>query len=314
MSTMRTITQDEFGGPEVLHIAQAPVPEPIGTEIRVRVVAAGINPVDAKTRAGGRLLGTPPFVLGWDVAGVVDAVGFGVNRFRVGDAVLGMPWFPRPASAYAEYVTAPSHQFVAKPDALSWAEAGALPLAGLTALQSLDAAGLTAGRTVLVLAGAGGVGHLAVQIAHARGARVLATASPNHHDELITLGADRVVDYHTESLADLGEPLDVVLDLLGGAAAVDALPLVRAGGAVVTVPSGLSQPLKDAAAATGTEVREFFVEPDEKGLDELAALAGRGLLHPRVAGRYPLDRAADAHRELEGGHVAGKIVLDVTEP
>src|ERR687894_911628 len=137
---MRVITQLSTGGPEVLELGQAEIPEPLPTEIRVRVGAAGVNPVDWKTRAGAgmaQVIGPPPFTVGWDVAGTVDAVGRGVTRFAVGDAVFGMPWFPRQAAGYAEFVTAPSRQFAHRPAGLSEVEAGALPLAGLTAWQSL---------------------------------------------------------------------------------------------------------------------------------------------------------------------------------
>ena len=181
VESMRIVTQRTTGGPEVLEIGRAPVPEPLPTEIRVRVAAAGVNPVDWKTRAGGGMatvIGPPPFTVGWDVAGTVDAVGVGVTRFAVGDAVFGMPWFPRAAGAYAEFVTAPSRHFAHRPAGLSEVEAAGLPLAGLTAWQCLvDIADVRPGQRVLVHAAAGGVGHLAVQIAKARGAYVIGTAS-----------------------------------------------------------------------------------------------------------------------------------------
>src|ERR1700761_2077755 len=157
MSTMRAVRQHEFGGPDVLRIEDVPLPEPIPTEIRVRVAATSVNPVDFKTRSGQGPLRSLPFTVGWDVAGVVDAVGGGVTRFAVGDEVPGMPWFPRPAGAYAEYVTAPARQFVRKPAKLSHAEAAGLPLAGLTAWQGLvDVADVQPGQRVLVTAAAGG--------------------------------------------------------------------------------------------------------------------------------------------------------------
>ncbi|MDT7575711.1 MAG: hypothetical protein QOH17_2044, partial [Pseudonocardiales bacterium] len=185
---MRIVTQRSVGGPEVLELGRAPVPEPLPTEIRVRVAAAGVNPVDWKTRAGAGMaavFGPPPFTVGWDVAGTVDAVGTGVTRFAVGDTVFGMPWFPRPAKAYAEFVTAPSRHFAHRPAGLSEVEAAGLPLAGLTAWQCLvDIADVRPGQRVLVHAAAGGVGHLGVQIAKARGAYVIGTASRSKHDLL----------------------------------------------------------------------------------------------------------------------------------
>jgi NADPH:quinone reductase-like Zn-dependent oxidoreductase len=174
---MRAIRQDSLGGPEVMRITDVARPEPGPTEVLVRAGAAGVNPVDWKTRAGGGMLGSPPFTLGWDVAGVVEAVGLGVTRFAVGDRVFGMPRFPREAAAYAEYVTSPSRQLGRTPASLSDVEAAALPLAALTAWQALvDTAAVQPGQRVLIHAGAGGVGHLAVQIAKARGAYVIGTA------------------------------------------------------------------------------------------------------------------------------------------
>src|SRR5262245_61551146 len=179
---MRVVRQLVLGGPEVLEVVEAPRPEPGPTEVLVRVGAAGVNPVDWKLRAAGGFLGEPPFTVGWDVAGVVEEVGYGVTRFAEGDRVFGMPRFPREAAAYAEYVVSPSRQLARTPDELSDVEAAALPLAGLTAWQALvETAGVGAGDRVLVLGAAGGVGHLAVQIAKARGAYVVGTARAEKH-------------------------------------------------------------------------------------------------------------------------------------
>ena len=206
---MRAVVQHEFGGPEVLVVEEVPTPEPIPTEVQVRVHAAGVNPVDFKTRTGGRskFLGEPPFTVGWDVSGTVTKLGAGVTRFRVGDEVFGMPWFPREAAAYAEYVTAPSRHFEHKPAVLSHEQAAALPLAGLTAWQIIvDTIALPAGDDLLVHAAAGGVGHLAVQIAKARGATVFGTARAEQADSLAELGVERVIDYRTERLRASSSP------------------------------------------------------------------------------------------------------------
>ncbi len=183
------------------------------TEVLVRTLAAGVNPVDWKVRARGGFLGEPPFTVGWDVAGVVEEVGYGVTRFAVGDRVFGMPRFPREAAAYAEYVTSPSRQLARIPDDLGDVEAGALPLAGLTAWQALvETADVQPGQRVLVLAAAGGVGHLAVQIAKARGAYVLGTARAEKHPFLAELGVDEAIDYTSENVAERAHDVDVVLD------------------------------------------------------------------------------------------------------
>ena len=194
-------------------------PEPIPTEVLVRVHAAGVNPVDWKTRKGSGMagvLGDPPWRIGWDVAGVVEEVGMGVTRFRPGDEVFGMPWFPRAAGAYADYVTCPARQLALRPEGLDFAAAAALPLAALTAWQALvDTAGLQAGQRVLVHAAAGGVGHLAVQIAKALGAEVYGTAGAAKQDFLRELGVDRPIDYKAEAFEDVATDMDVVLDLIG---------------------------------------------------------------------------------------------------
>ena len=192
----------EAGGPEVLELQDVERPEPIQTEVLVRVTASGINPVDWKIRRYGgnpKAVGEPPLILGWDIAGVVEEPGDRETRFAVGDRVFGMPWFPRLARAYAEYATSPARQLARTPDGLTDEQAAGLPLAGLTAWQSLvDLAGVGEGDRVLIHAAAGGVGHLAVQIAKARGAYVIGTARAANHDFLRELGgrrADRLHDY-----------------------------------------------------------------------------------------------------------------------
>jgi NADPH:quinone reductase-like Zn-dependent oxidoreductase len=310
---MRAIVQQSAGGPEVLEIAEVGVPEPVPTEIRVRVGAAGVNPVDWKTRSGAGMaavLGEPPWTVGWDVAGVVDAIGPGVTRFAVGDEVFGMPWFPRPAAAYAEYVTAPSRHFARRPAALSEIEAGALPLAGLTAWQCLvDIADVQQGQRVLVHAAAGGVGHLAVQIAKARSAHVIGTASAAKHDLLRALGVDEPVDYRSVAFEDVVEPVDLVYDLLGGETAQRSLEVLKPDGLLISLPSASAKAAVEAAQARGLRATGMVVEPDGDGLDELAALVVEGRLRVLVAETFPLERAADAHRLGEQGRTTGKIVL-----
>lgn len=309
MSTMRAISQNSFGGPEVLTEVTVPKPVPGPTEVLVRVHAAGVNPVDAKTRAGGRFLGEPPFVLGWDVSGVVEEVGFGVTAHRPGDAVFGMPLFPRQAGAYAEYVVAPARQFAPKPAGLDHHHAAALPLVGLTAWQSLvETADVREGQRVLVHAAAGGVGHVAVQIAKARGAHVIGTASAAKHDFVRSLGADEVVDYTAVDFAEAVRDVDVVFDTVGGDTGVRSVPTVRDGGFVVTILGNTQQALAEAA---GGRVRTAAVlcEPDRVGMLALADLVDRGLLRTELDAVLPLAEAARAHELIESGRTRGKIVL-----
>ena len=307
---MRAIRQRSLGGPEVLELVDVPRPEPGPTEVLVRVTGAGVNPVDWKVRARGGLLGDPPFTVGWDVAGVVEELGRGVTRFAPGDRVFGMLRFPREAAAYAEYVTAPSRQFALIPDSIGDVEAAALPLAGLTAWQALvETAAVGQGSRVLVLAAAGGVGHLAVQIAKARGAHVIGTARSEKHGFLASLGVDEAVDYTTGPVAGRVQDVDVVLDLLGGDAAVDALSTLRDGGIVVTV-TGDALRLRELAADR-VRVAGLLVEPDRLGMESLAALADDDALRAHVSETFPLADAARAHEAIETGRTLGKIVLTV---
>ncbi len=311
---MKAIVLREYGPPEVLAVEEVAKPEPIPTEVQVRVHAAGVNPVDFKTRAGkgmAGLLGEPPVRIGWDVSGVVTAVPPGVTRFRVGDDVFGMPWFPRQAGAYAEYVTAPSRHFAAKPHPLSHEEAGALPLAGLTAWQIVvDTIALEDGADVLIHGAAGGVGHLAVQIARARGANVIATARAEQAEWLRELGAGETIDYKGERFEDRVGDLDAVIDFTG-AYGERSLPVLRPGGILVSVPSGVSQDLLDLAKRGERRATGFLVEPDPVGLAGLRHLVEDGLLQVKVDRVFDLEDAAEAHRAAEAHHGGGKIVLRV---
>jgi NADPH:quinone reductase-like Zn-dependent oxidoreductase len=293
---MRAVLVTRFGGPEVLVCAEVEKPVPISTEVLVRVVAAGINPVDGKTRRGegvARWVGPPPFILGWDVCGVVEAMGYGVTRFKEGDMVYGMPRFPRAAGAYAEYVAAPSRQFARIPDGISPSEAAALPLAALTAWQCLvDTANIRAGLTLLVHGAGGGVGHLAVQIAKALGARVLATG---RHDRDALQTRD----------------VDVALDLVGGADTRELVASVRPDGLLLAVADGADDEVKTEARRRGVRVQEPLVEPDGHALEEIAKLVGSGALKVTVAETFPLERARAAHERLERGGMRGKLVLEV---
>ena len=311
---MRAVVLHEFGGPEVLAVEEVEAPEPIPTEVQVRVHAAGVNPVDFKTRAGkgmAAVLGEPPLRIGWDVSGVVTAVGGGVTRFQLGEEVFGMPWFPRQAGAYGEYVTAPSRHFAAKPHPLSHEEAAALPLAGLTAWQIVvDTIALESGADVLIHGAAGGVGHLAVQIAKVRGANVFATARAEQAEWLRGLGAERVIDYRDERFEDHLAELDAVIDF-PGSYGERSLAALRPGGILVSVPSGVPPEVLDLAARSKRRATGFLVEPDPVGLAGLTHLIEDGQLQVKVDRVFPLEEAAAAHIAAEGQHGGGKIVLRV---
>jgi len=310
---MRQVRQDVLGEPDVLRVVEVERPEPAPTEVLVRVRAAGVNPVDWKTRRRGGRLGKPPFAVGWDVAGVVEAVGPGVTRFAPGDRVFGMPAFPRELGGYGEYVTARSRELARTPDELTDVEAAGLPLAGLTAWQALvDTAGVTAGRRVLVLAAAGGVGHLAVQIAKALGAEVIGTARASHHAWLSGLGADRLVDYTTQDVAGEVRDVDVVLDGVGGDPGAAALACLRDGGLSITIPTTWDVAAMRETVGNRVRIVNMLVEPDYAGLEALAGLVRDGRLRARVARTFPLEEAAAAHTLGEAGGIGGgKLVLTV---
>ncbi|MEO3785929.1 NADP-dependent oxidoreductase [Actinocorallia sp. B10E7] len=309
---MRVITQKQVGeASEVLEVAEVPLPEPGYGQVLVKMEAAGVNPVDFAVSAGYYpLLGEPPFTLGWDVAGTVEAVGSGVSRFSPGDRVFGMSAFPAEGSTHAEYVLVSANELAFRPDALGAKEAGALPLAGLTAYQALaGTARLQPGQRVLIHRAAGGVGHLAVQIAKALGAHVIATASGAKHEFVRSLGADEVIDYTTTDYTEVLSDLDVVFDLVTGENGPRSASVLKKGGILVSALPGNMGLDHDEAAALGIRLESVHVRPSVHDLERLAELAERGELRVRLDGEFPLADAAKAYSLAGSGQVTGKIVL-----
>ncbi|MGQ4426473.1 NADP-dependent oxidoreductase [Streptomyces violaceoruber] len=312
MNTMRAIGQDVLGGPEVLKEVRPERPEPRPNEVLVRVRAAGVNPTDWKHRATGGFLGEPPFVLGWDVSGVVESVGIGVAAFRPGDEVFGMLSYPFGHGSHAEYVTAPARTFTRKPSGIDHVQAGALPLVSLTAWQALvERAEVQPGQRVLVHAAAGGVGHVAVQIAKARGARVIGTASAAKHEFLRSLGADETVDYRETDFAEAVKDVDVVLDTIGGDTSLRSLRVLRPGGVVVSILPVGSDDFYEEADRLGVRAVRMLVDADRAGMEEIARLVWVGRLRATIAQTFPLAEAARAHALGETGRTTGKLVLEV---
>jgi NADPH:quinone reductase-like Zn-dependent oxidoreductase/predicted SnoaL-like aldol condensation-catalyzing enzyme len=313
---MRAISQDTFGAPDVLKEVDVPTPTPRVSEILVAVHAAGLNPTDWGNRARGFSVQTP-VVLGWDVSGVVEAVGFGVTLFKPGDEVFGMLPYPGGVGAHAEYVTGPARAFALKPSAIDHVQAGALPLAALTAYQALvDTADVRPGQRVLIHAAAGGVGHLAVQIAKSRGAYVIGTASAAKHELLRSLGADEVIDYHSVDFTEAVRNVDVVLDPISSDAAARArsLAVLRPGGTLVSlIPVPLEPAELAAIAERGIRFESLLVEADHAGMQAIADLAESGELRPHIEATFPLAEAAKAHALGETRRTTGKIVLTVRE-
>lgn len=312
MRLMRVITQQTLGGPEVLTVVDAPEPRPLPTEVLVRVRAIGLNPLEARLRAGEfPLIGRPPFVLGWDISGVVEQAPQ-TWRFRPGDEVFGMPLFPRAASAYAEVVSAPALHLARKPASLSHVEAAALPVVGLTAWQGLvDLGGVSEGDRVLVHGGGGGVGHVAVQIAKALGAYVIATAGGSKREFVEGFGADEVIDYTAVDFTEAVRDIDIVLDTIGGDTVERSLAVLRPGGHLVTAVAEDDPELAAKYRAAGLRFSGIAVDPDPVALRGLVDLVEQGRLRVHVQETFPFDRVADAHRLLDAGHLRGKLVLTV---
>ncbi|MFG3009491.1 NADP-dependent oxidoreductase [Streptomyces cinerochromogenes] len=310
VNTMRAISQDVLGGPEVLKEVQVERPKPGPNEVLVRVRAAGVNPTDWKHRATGGFLGEPPFVLGWDVSGEVAETGIGAAAFRPGDEVFGMLPYPFGHGSHAEYVTVPVRALVHKPASLDHVQAGALPLVSLTAWQALtEHADVQPGQRVLIHAAAGGVGHVAVQIAKARGAYVIGTASEGKHDFLREIGVDEPVDYRSTDVTETVRDVDVVLDTLGGETSVRSLRVLRPGGVVVSILPVGDDDFYEEAERLGVRAVRMLVDADRSGMRAIAELAESGRLKATIAGTFPLADAAKAHELGDTGRTTGKLVL-----
>lgn len=307
---MKAVRIHEFGGPETLKVEDLPKPEAGASEVLIRILGASINPVDYKIRQGGYLPEEAlPMTLGRDVAGVVEAVGHGVDEFKEGDAVYAMLAFEH--GGYAEYVAEPIANVASKPGKLDFIQAAAVPLAGLTAWQGLfDHGGLKAGQTVLIHGAAGGVGHFAVQFAVARGARVIATCSGQDAEFVKGLGASETIDYHKEKFEDRVSDVDLVFDLVAGETQDRSFPVIRDGGALV---STLKEPDKARAAQRRIRTAHYMAAPNGAQLAEIGRLIDAGKVIPNIEGVFPLAAAADAEKELETAHVRGKLVLAVEQ-
>ena len=313
-ATMRAVTLPRFGGPEVLALAELPWPQPVDDEVLVRVQAASVNPVDYKIRRGGypRVKEEQlPIVMGRDLAGTIETCGTRAhNMLSHGDKVFAYIGFDR--GAQAEYVIIKAVELVAMPAPLDFTAAAAVPLAGMTAWQGLfDHGELRPGQTVLLHGGAGGVGHLAVQFAHAGGARVLTTVRGADLDFARGLGADEVIDHERERFEDRAGQVDLVLDLAGGEVQRRSVEVIRPGGLLVSTIE-VSEEAKAAAKARGVRVPDrWMATPNAEQLGEIADLIAAGEVKPTVSRTFPLDQVAAAHAALEAGGVRGKIVLEV---
>lgn len=309
---MKAILLERFGLDQ-LGVQQQPVPALKSGEVRVRTTACGVNPIDWKTCSGGGaapFIGELPFIPGWELSGTVDAVAEDVTSLNMGDRVLGMLRFPEPAGCYAEYVSAPASELALCPEALELVSAGGLSLVGLTAWQALfDKGNLQPGQRVLITAAAGGVGHLAVQLAKWKGAHVIATASAHNHAWLTELGADQCVDYHDGPLSEQVQNVDLILDGVGGDSGEAALTCLSSTGVLVTLPSATKDQLIAAGQAQGKRVEPIRVVANGEQLSELAQLCATGTVTLAIAATLPLEEVDKAFADSASGHTRGKIIL-----
>ena len=320
MPTMRASVIDATGGPEVLHLADVPRPTRVNGEFLVKVVAAGVNPIDFKTRSGKGAAGAIrsfPVILGNDFSGIVVDSSYETHAIKPGDEVYGMTMVPRFDGAYAEYVSVPDVCIAPKPRALSHVEAAAVPVAALTAWGAVvDVAKVHDSQRMLIHAGAGGVGHFAIQLARFFGAHVIATGSPRNRDWLHELGADEVIDYTSTRFEEEVSNVDVVIDLIGDLTdktASRSLRVLRPGGLIVNIPTASWPTMVEDAAAAGMCATGFRVSADGRELSVISRLLQSGDVRVFVDQVFDLAQAAEAHVALETGHTRGKIVLKVSD-
>lgn len=320
MSTMRAIAFDATGGPEVLHLAQVEQPVRVNAEFLVKVVAAGVNPIDFKTRSGRGAAGAIdayPVILGNDFSGTVVESPYENHPIKPGDDVYGMTMVPRYGGAYAEYIAVPGTSIAKKPRALSHVEAAAVPVAALTAWGAVvDVAKAHEGQRMLIHAGAGGVGHFAIQFAAFFGAHVTTTGSTRNSSWLRELGASEVVDYTTTRFEDVVHDVDVVIDLIGNVSdntGTRSLAVLKPGGLLVNIPTGSWPTMLEDAAAAGIRATGYRVPADGSTLAVISRLLESGDVRVFVDQVFELDQAAAAHEALETGHTRGKVVLKVSD-
>ncbi len=320
MTTMRAMTMSAAGGPEVLSLARVDRPVRVNAEVLVRVVAAGVNPVDAKTRAGkGAFAGIDhfPAVLGSDFSGIVVEAPYESHPLQPGTEVFGMGMAPRMSGAYAEYLTVTALSVIRKPATLSHVEAAGIPLAALTAWgMVVETAKAHEGQRMLIHAGAGGVGHFAVQFAAYFGAHVIATGSTRNAGWLRELGAAEVIDYSAERFEDRISEVDAVIDLVGNGTddtSSRSNAVLRPGGIIVNGPTGSWPTMHEGAEAAGVRATGYRVVPDGATLAVISRLLESGDVRVFVDRVFDLEDVSDAHRVLEEGHTRGKLVLKVAD-
>ncbi|MEZ8826604.1 NADP-dependent oxidoreductase [Vibrio sp. 10N.261.55.A7] len=311
----KQIAITQFGEVDVLATLTSQIPQPKSGEVLVKVAFAGVNPIDVKTRAGlgwaaAQNKDNLPWVPGYDIAGKVVSGGEGTSRFDKGAIVAGFVGFPLQGGGYSQYICVPEAELSQVPDAVTLEAAAVLPLAGQTAAQALNKAEVKEGERVLILAGAGGVGHLAVQIAIAAKAEVFTSCSESNLDYMATLGA-HAINYEFAPVSERVEEVDVLIDLIGGDAALDALKCLKDGARVVTVPTLSAELICEKAKLLGFEATGMLVDPDPEQLDTMLYMVSVGLLKTEIQKIFPYTQVQDAHTQIETGHTRGKVLLDM---
>ncbi|EGQ7756765.1 TPA: NADP-dependent oxidoreductase [Vibrio vulnificus] len=311
----KQIVITEFGGPDVLAIRSSQMPEPKPGQVVIKVYFSGINPIDVKTRAGlgwaaAQNKDKLPWVPGYDISGKVISCGENAERFVIGDTVAGFVGFPLEGGGYSQYLCVEEDALSLVPGSVTLEAAAVLPLAGQTAAQALNKAQVKEGERVLILAGAGGVGHLAVQIAVAAKAEVYTTCSERNLDYMATLGA-HAINYQFAPASERLSDVDVLIDLVGGDVALDALKCLKDNARVVTVPTLSAEMICEKAKLLGFEATGMLVEPAPQQLDTLLYMVGVGLLKTEIQRIYPMHEVSDAHKQIETGHTRGKVLLDM---
>jgi len=311
----KQIAITQFGGTEVLAIQSNSVPQPKEGEVLIEVHFAGVNPIDVKTRAG---LGWAaeqnkeklPWVPGYEISGHIVQCGENVERFQEKDNVAGFIGFPLLGGGYSQYICVPEVQLSYVPSSVTLEAAAAIPVAGQTAAQAINTVQIQEGDSVLILAGAGGVGHLAVQLAIAAQADVYTTCSERNLDYLATLGA-HAINYEFAPASERLDNIDVLIDLVGGDVALDALKCLRDDARVITIPTISAEMICEKASLLGFKATGMLVDPDPEQMDTMLYMISVGLLKVDIQDVYPFTEIAEAHKQIESGHTRGKILLNM---
>lgn len=309
---MKAIILENAGGTENLKLTEIEKPQIKQGEVLVEVKSISINPIDVKTRSGKgafqKLKDENPLILGWDISGIV--VETNSSKFKVNDEVFGMINFPGLGKAYAQFATASENHIALKPKNINFEEAAATSLAALTAFQAIEKADLKEGQNVLIHAASGGVGHFAVQIAKYLGASVTGTSSAKNREFVLSLGADHHIDYKNYDWENSEEKFDFILDTIGGENIDHSVKVLKKGGILISIPSGLNEDVEKKAASVKGKGFKMMVQSDGNDMQQLAELLEKGFVKPHIYKTYHFNEMSNAHEELEKGRTVGKIVVN----